>query len=254
MTEAGLPHLGVPSEQAGLHRGWQSPKIGPMARIVPTGLKWIIRSLSVSLFVLLAWLLQFALGDIGDLTPPARSAYLERHLDPQLLQRERDLERDLEESEAEVGRHVEVQDTLLASMDVARETMQEMTGLHRLSIEQGIPPSPEQEAALADAQGRFIAAQEAFEQANARISELNAAAAYLLGVAEDGAVGSNVVDLLPDRDVGSKLRRMLDAIGAGQGNVFSDTAALSGQQRRITVAGAAGASGGAPQYSVVVIT
>ena len=87
-----------------------------------------------------------------------------------------------------------------------------------------------------------------------RISELNAAAAYLLGVAEDGAVGSNVVDLLPDRDVGSKLRRMLDAIGAGQGNVFSDTAALSGQQRRITVAGASGPSGGAPQYSVVVIT
>ncbi|MDP6762519.1 MAG: hypothetical protein QF903_15530 [Planctomycetota bacterium] len=156
-----------------------------MARIVPTGLKWIIRSLSVSLFVLLAWLLQFALGDIGDLTPPARSAYLERHLDPQLLQRERDLERDLEESEAEVGRHVEVQDTLLASMDVARETMQEMTGLHRLSIEQGIPPSPEQEAALADAQGRFIAAQEAFEQANARISELNAEAYRVSGELAD---------------------------------------------------------------------
>ncbi len=87
-----------------------------------------------------------------------------------------------------------------------------------------------------------------------RITELNAAAAYLLGVAEDGAVGSNVVDLLPDRDVGAKLRRMLDAIGAAQGNVFSDTAVLSGQERRVTVAGEPGGPGGAPRYSVVVIT
>jgi PAS domain-containing protein len=87
-----------------------------------------------------------------------------------------------------------------------------------------------------------------------RISELNAAAAYLLGVAEDGAVGSNVVDLLPDRDVGAKLRRMLDAIGAGQGTVFSDTAVLSGQERRVTVAGEPGGQGGTPRYAVVVIT
>jgi len=87
-----------------------------------------------------------------------------------------------------------------------------------------------------------------------RIGQLNAAAAYMLGVAEDGAVGSNVVDLLPDRDVGAKLRRMLDAIGAGQGNVFSDTAVLSGQERRVTVAGEPGGQGGMPRYSVVVIT
>ncbi|MDP6540705.1 MAG: zinc ribbon domain-containing protein, partial [Planctomycetota bacterium] len=91
----------------------------------------------------------------------------------------------LEESEAEVGRHVEVQDTLLASMDVARETMQEMTGLHRLSIEQGIAPSAERESALAEAQARFIAAQGAFEKANARIGDLNAEAYRVSGDLED---------------------------------------------------------------------
>jgi PAS domain-containing protein len=87
-----------------------------------------------------------------------------------------------------------------------------------------------------------------------RIEQLNAAAAYMLGVAEDGAIGSNVIDLLPDRDIGAKLRRMLDAIGGGQGNVFSDMAVLSGQERRVTVAGEPGDQGGAPRYSVVVIT
>ncbi len=86
------------------------------------------------------------------------------------------------------------------------------------------------------------------------IVQVNAAAAYTLGVAEEGAVGSNVIDLLPEREVGAKLRRMLDAIGASQGNVFSDMVVLSGQERRVTVAGEPGGQGGAPRYSVVVIT
>ena len=155
-----------------------------MSKVIPTGLKWIIRLLSLSLFVLLAWLLQFALDDIGDLRPPAYAGFEERYLDAELLQRERNLKGALRSSRAEVERQEEVQATLRSGAEFARETFQEIVGLHRLREEQGKAISAELESALSDATTSSFASQDAFEQANARIGELNAEAYRVSGELE----------------------------------------------------------------------
>jgi len=155
-----------------------------MSKVIPTGLKWLIRALSLSLFILLTWLLGFALDDIGGMRPPDRAYFEEQYLDAGLLQRERNLEGALKSCRAEVQRQVEVQANLRSGSEFARETTQELVDLHRLSIEQGIAISAEQQAALAEAQARANASEEAFLQANTRISELNAEAYRISGELE----------------------------------------------------------------------
>jgi predicted RNA-binding Zn-ribbon protein involved in translation (DUF1610 family) len=139
----------------------------------PVTLRVGIYLLSTVLTFLLIWLLGFVLRDLGNLKGPDFREVSGRHVDPALAERVAALERQIGELDLQVGRQREIQQNLRQSMDNARETMQQMMSLHRLSLEQKVTPSDTEREALATSQKRFLDAQERFEQANEAISQSN---------------------------------------------------------------------------------
>ena len=85
-----------------------------------------------------------------------------------------------------------------------------------------------------------------------RVSEVNDAALYVLQTPRDQVLGKPLLEVVTDPAVSAKLTALLQAIGAGQAPVVAESAVIAGAQRRITVAGEAGA-GGAVSFAVVVI-
>ncbi len=139
----------------------------------PKSIKWTIRLLSVLLFTLFAWLLSFVISDLGNVKGPSRADFGMRHVESGLNNQIAELEADAKKQKYAVERQQEIQANLLASMEVARQTMEQMAELHRLSLERDISPSEEQSKALSDAQTRYIDSQAKFEVANQQIATLN---------------------------------------------------------------------------------
>lgn len=137
----------------------------------PGFLRWGIYGLAVLLTFLLIWLLGFILADIGRLEGPDFQAVSRGHVAPALTNRAAALEQQIRDLEVQVSHQREVQQNLQRSMSNARETMQQMMDLHRLSLEQKLNPSDPEREALATSQKRFLDAQERFEQANEAISK-----------------------------------------------------------------------------------
>jgi predicted RNA-binding Zn-ribbon protein involved in translation (DUF1610 family) len=129
--------------------------------------------LSALLTILIVWLLGFVLRDIGRIEGPDYSAIREQYVEAGLRSRAEDLQRQIGELETRVARQEELQTDLQRSMDNARETMQQMMELQRLSLEQQAPPTETEKEALATAQQRFLEAQDRFEAANAEIAASN---------------------------------------------------------------------------------
>lgn len=129
--------------------------------------------LSALLAVLTVWLLGFVLDDLGDIEGPYYQSVVDEYVDESLRQRTDDLEREIAELETRVARKQELQRDLKRSMNNARETMQQMMGLHRLTLEQQVPPTAAEKEALAVAQQRFLQAQDRYEAANAEIASSN---------------------------------------------------------------------------------
>jgi predicted RNA-binding Zn-ribbon protein involved in translation (DUF1610 family) len=147
----------------------------------PTFLRWGIYFLATLLTFLLIWLLGFLLADIGNLKGPDFSDVSRRHVNTAMSDRAAALEKQMGEIDIQVTRQREIQQNLQQSMNNARETMQQMMSLHRLSLEQKVTPSETEREALATSQKRFLDAQERFEQANDAISKSNQAK-YDLGL------------------------------------------------------------------------
>ncbi len=141
---------------------------------VPRSLRIVSFFLSLTLMVLSVWLLGFVLDDIGDIESPDYDEVVGEYVDETLYQRTRDLQAQIAGIETQVTRQQELQSDLKRSMDNARETMQQMMGLQRLSLEQQIPPTDAEKQALASAQQRFLLAQDRFEAANTEIADSNA--------------------------------------------------------------------------------
>jgi len=141
----------------------------------PAFLRWGIYLLATVLTFLLIWLLGFVLADIGDLKGPDFSAITQGHVSPALTERAAALEKEMSEIDVQVSHQREIQQNLQRSMSNARETMQQMMSLHRLSLEQKVTPSDTEREALATSQKRFLDSQERFEQANEAITKSNQA-------------------------------------------------------------------------------
>ena len=129
--------------------------------------------LSMLLTLLSIWFLGFVLDDIGDIEGPDYRQVVEEYVDESLGQRAEELQEQIDGIGTRVRRQQELQSDLERSMDNARETMQQMMGLQRLSLEQQVPPTEAEREALASAQQRFLHAQDRFEAANSEIETSN---------------------------------------------------------------------------------
>jgi len=140
------------------------------ARPAPASLRWTSYFLTLLLTLLLVWLLGFLVADIGKIRGPDYNAIAQRHIDPSLTNRQATLKTQIEALDTQIRRQHEIQQTLRQSMENARQVMEQMMSLQRLSLEQNLSPSDTERQALADSQTRFLAAQQRFEEANEQIA------------------------------------------------------------------------------------
>ncbi|MHC5209716.1 MAG: hypothetical protein ACYTG2_03255 [Planctomycetota bacterium] len=151
----------------------EEPQDATPASPVPRSLRWGSFLLSTLLMFLFVWLLGFALDDIGDIDGPDYRTVMAEYVDASLRERADSLKERITGIETQVARQEELQQDLKRSMDNARETMQQMMDLQRLSLERQVTPSEIEREALATAQQRFLEAQDRFELANAEIAASN---------------------------------------------------------------------------------
>jgi predicted RNA-binding Zn-ribbon protein involved in translation (DUF1610 family) len=130
-------------------------------------------SLTLLLALLLIWFFGFLRYDVSDLEGPDRQSFIDAG--DQVSQEQLD---DLISQQRLNGRELQrnrnLQKDYKASKENARQVMEEISALHRLSIEQGLQPPEEDVLALADARSRFLSSQEKLEAANIAVTESNA--------------------------------------------------------------------------------
>lgn len=141
---------------------------------VPRALRFWTFVLASLLTFLLIWLLGFVLNDIGRIDGPDYQEIRSEHVDEALDERRAKLTKEISGIKEQVTRQSEIQKNLKRSMDNARDTMQQMMSLHRLSLEKQSPPSETEKEALANSQKLFLDAQNRYEEANSKIASANA--------------------------------------------------------------------------------
>jgi len=151
---------------------------------VPLSLRVGSFLLASLLTLLLVWLLGFALDDLRRMDGPEWTSVSAEFVDPALRERSTELRMQIGEIELAVQRQTELQGDLQRSMNNARDTMQQMMELQRLSLEKGEPPTEPEREALATSQQRFLEAQERYEAANTQIASANAERFRLRGELE----------------------------------------------------------------------
>lgn len=129
--------------------------------------------LAVILTFLLVWLLGFFLRDLGQIDGPNYQDVRSEFVDRSLERESQSVRSQIAELEKQAKRQSEIQQDLKRGMDNARETMQQMMDLHRLSLEKQATPTEDERDALATSQQRFLEAQNRFEEANIEIARLN---------------------------------------------------------------------------------
>ncbi len=126
------------------------------------------------LTLLLVWFLGFLRYDVADLEGPRRQDFIDE-LDTAPQEQLDSLESQREEIQRELRRNINLQKDYKASKENARQVMEEISALHRLSIEQGLAPPEEDVTALAAARSRFLNSQDSLEKANISVTESNSA-------------------------------------------------------------------------------
>lgn len=137
----------------------------------------LVSLLTMVATVLLYWLLDFAVGDIGSAPGPSWTEYERAHLDPQAVKEQQDLDGRADEIRHQIESRHERQELLRRSTDASRETMNQLLEMQRLALQQGVKPSAAEQAALADSQQLFLQNQRAFQSLNDDI----------VGLSEQGA-------------------------------------------------------------------
>jgi PAS domain-containing protein len=85
------------------------------------------------------------------------------------------------------------------------------------------------------------------------IAEINDAALYVLQVPREAAERRPLMEVVTDPTISAKVNAMLQAISSGQTPMVSEPAVVSGEQRRITIAGEPAAQRDGLEFAVLVI-
>ena len=134
--------------------------------------RFLIVFFSVSLTILLYWLLGFALDDIGGMPGPEYANVEKRHLDKQLIERTVELNRQIEDNSRLQNDQKNRQALLKDSTRSSQETMNQLQEMQKLSLQKGLKPSDAEQKALADSETLFLSNQQKYEQINEDLAKL----------------------------------------------------------------------------------
>jgi heme exporter protein D len=143
-----------------------------MNQDTPRSLRWTIRLLTLVLFVLFLWLEGFVVSDLDRRPGPDRAKTIAMVVDAQVRDRAQALRGEIGGLQRETARLEQVKANRLETRDAANQTLNQFASQHRVELERGGEVSPQLTAALDGARASFLAASGAFEEANARIGEI----------------------------------------------------------------------------------
>lgn len=145
----------------------------PSLRKGPWLHRFLVHVLTVLFGVLVYWLLGFIVGDIGSWPGPNCEDVETRLMDPELRSRAESLRKQLEETQRAIADQQARQQVLRDSTSNSQTTMNQLLEFQKLSLQQSVKPTPDEQQALADSQQRFLANQQQYQQLNQQLADLN---------------------------------------------------------------------------------
>ena len=121
--------------------------------------RFLVGIFTVVFALLIFWLLDFAVDDIGNLPGPRREDVAARLLSADLLNRRDNIDRQLSEVNRELEAKKERQALLRDSTGRYEETLRQLLDLQRLSAQKGLALPQPQQRALAESADLFLANQ-----------------------------------------------------------------------------------------------
>lgn len=131
-----------------------------------------VKVLAVVLGVLLFWLLDFVVRDIGSIKGPDRAEVEEEHVDQALLERQGELNAKLKDNRQAIDHLGRRKKALDDSTKGVRGTLDQLIALQKLSITSGKALTAEQQAAFEKSTGLFLANQAARLGFDEQVNEL----------------------------------------------------------------------------------
>ncbi|MFH1739443.1 MAG: hypothetical protein ABIH23_10590 [bacterium] len=135
--------------------------------------RFLICTFSISLTLLLFWLLGFIQHDIGRLPGPNRLEIEKQYVDEALTDRLVDLKKEQQSITTQIENQREIQEILRTSTSSSQQTMNQLLDMHRLNLERGVTPTEVEHDALAESEALFLDNQKKFQEANTTIAALS---------------------------------------------------------------------------------
>ena len=135
--------------------------------------RFLIGLFTVLLTLLIAWLLDFVLDDIGSIPGPQFEEIEKRFLSQPLLDDARVVDEQLADSGRKLQQQRSRQSLLRDSTTRHEQTMRQLVELQRLNVEKGIAPEETSQKALAESVTFFLSNQKADQSLNEEITRLS---------------------------------------------------------------------------------
>ncbi len=129
-----------------------------------------IRFFTLILAVLIFWILGFIVDDIGSMKGPDRTAIEEKHLDPELVEQNESLAKQIKVADRRIARLREKQKILNDSTRSRQSTINQLLALQKSILEKGDTVSEEAERTLSESQRAFLENQDQYQALNAELS------------------------------------------------------------------------------------
>ncbi|MGC9326758.1 MAG: hypothetical protein ACP5I1_03915 [Candidatus Hinthialibacter sp.] len=123
--------------------------------------------------LLLIWLLGFVQRDISKMPGPDYQAIEDQYIDQSLRDQLEAVKKQSETLQRQINNQREIQDILRNSTNNSQQTMNQLLGMHRHNIEQGVKPTEAEQNALAESEKIFLENQKKFQEANQEIAQLS---------------------------------------------------------------------------------
>ncbi len=118
------------------------------------------------------WLLGFVIRDLGSLPGPSYEKVEARFVPESMKQAAVTLDRQLTGIQRNIGNQQQRQSILRDSTNSSQQTMNQLLGIQRLSLEKGLPLSESEQKALDESKQLFLANQKQYQTLNEDIARL----------------------------------------------------------------------------------
>jgi hypothetical protein len=129
-----------------------------------------IRFFTLVLAVLIFWVLGFVVDDIGSVKGPDWVEIEKKHLDPKLVDRNRELQGQIQEVDRRIQRLEKKQKILNDSTRSHQSTLNQLLALQKLSLEKGREIGADEQRTLSDRQAAFLENQAQYQALNGELS------------------------------------------------------------------------------------